>query len=72
LTGKHAFAGADRRLTPISEYIPNAPAEWQNFFIRALADHPEERPHSPQILFSEFRAAFRVAADAALPHYGTA
>ena len=68
LTGKHAFAGADRRFTPITEYLPNAPAEWQNFFIRALADHPEERPHSPQILFSEFRAAFRVTADAELSH----
>jgi serine/threonine-protein kinase len=67
LTGRHAFAGG-RRFTPITEYIPNAPAEWQNFFVRALADQPEERPHSPQILFSEFLAAFRIAADAANPH----
>jgi tRNA A-37 threonylcarbamoyl transferase component Bud32 len=67
LTGRHAFAGANRCFTPITEYIPNAPGEWQNFFVRALADQPEERPHSPQILFSEFLAAFRMAADAA-PH----
>lgn len=68
LTGRHAFAGADRRFTPIMEYIPNAPAEWQNFFVRALADQPEKRPHSPQILFSEFLATFKMAADAATPH----
>jgi hypothetical protein len=63
LTGKHAFAGG-RRFALITEYMPNAPAEWQNFFVRALADQPEERPHSPQMLFSEFLAAFRMAADA--------
>jgi eukaryotic-like serine/threonine-protein kinase len=68
LTGRHAFAGDNRCFTPITEYIPNAPTEWQNFFVRALAEQPEERPHSPQILFSEFLAAFRIAADAALPH----
>ena len=68
LTGRHAFAGADRRFTPITKYIPNAPAEWQNFFVRALAYQPDERPHSPQILFSEFLAAFRMGADTPLPH----
>ena len=68
LTGRHAFAGADHRLRPITEYIPNAPVDWQNFFIRALADQPEKRPHSPDILFSEFLAAFRMAADVTLPH----
>jgi len=67
LTGRHAFAGSGPCLTPITEYIPNAPAEWQNFFTRALAHQPAERPHSPQILFSEFLAAFRMAADVALP-----
>jgi eukaryotic-like serine/threonine-protein kinase len=67
LTGRHAFAGPDRRFTPITEFIPNAPAEWQNFFVRALADQPQERPHSPQILLSEFLAAFRMAGNAALP-----
>lgn len=66
LTGRHAFAQDNRCFTPITEYIPNAPAEWQNFFLRALADQPEERPHSPQILFSEFLVAFRIPADAAL------
>jgi eukaryotic-like serine/threonine-protein kinase len=68
LTGRHAFAGVNRCFTPIAEYIPNAPAEWQNFFVRALADQPEDRPPSPQILFSEFLAAFRMGADAVLPH----
>jgi serine/threonine protein kinase len=68
VTGRHAFAGPDHCFTPITEYIPNAPAEWQNFFARALADQPQERPHSPQILLSEFLATFRMAGDAALPH----
>jgi eukaryotic-like serine/threonine-protein kinase len=68
LTGRHAFAGPDRCFTPIPEHIPNAPAEWQNFFVRALADQPQERPHSPLILLSEFLAAFRMAGDATLPH----
>lgn len=66
LTGKHPFA--DGRLTPVTEYMHNAPAAWQSFFARALADRPEDRPPSAQALFSEFVAAFRVAADAATPH----
>jgi serine/threonine-protein kinase len=65
LTGRHPFAG--RRLTPVMEYIPNAPAAWQSFFVRVLADRPEERPPSAQVLFSEFLAVFHVAADAATP-----
>ena len=68
LTGRHPFSGGGRHPTPISEYIPNAPVEWQNFFIRALADRPEERPHSPQMLFVEFLSAFRITADAAVPN----
>jgi hypothetical protein len=68
LTGRHPFAGPDHCFTPITEYIPDAPVQWQNFFVRALADQPEERPHSPQILLSEFLATFRMEGDAALPH----
>jgi hypothetical protein len=65
LTGRHPIAGG--RLTPVTKHIPDAPARWQSFFARALADRPEERPPSAQVLFSEFLAAFRVAADAATP-----
>ncbi len=66
LTGRRPFAAG--RLTPVAEYVHNAPAAWHSFFLRTLADHPEDRPQSAQALFSEFLAAFRVAADAATPH----
>lgn len=66
LTGRRPFAGG--RLTPVTEYVHNAPVAWQSFFARALADCPKDRPPSAQALFSEFTAVFRVAADVVTPH----
>jgi len=38
-------------------HCPDAPPAWQEFFLRALAPRPENRPPSAQAFFSEFESA---------------
>ena len=65
LTGKYPFVrppGAPgfaiesyRRFRPLSEEIRDAPADWEDFFVGALAFEPTNRPVSPKLLFAEFQ-----------------
>ncbi len=67
LTGAHPFAVTDPaqwqsallagRFTPLAAHLPEAPARWQEFFARALARQPEQRPGSAQLFFSELERA---------------
>jgi tRNA A-37 threonylcarbamoyl transferase component Bud32 len=60
LTGDRPFSGASMLAgpaTPISKHLPDAPASWRDFFTRALAIQPSDRPSSATILFSELRHA---------------
>jgi serine/threonine-protein kinase len=67
LTGQHPFgtgsgpelhaAVLGGRFTPVAVACPDAPSAWQEFFLRALAQRPEDRPHSAQVFFSELEHA---------------
>lgn len=67
LTGARPFAGSypsewhvailSGRVTPISVHAPDAPASWQDFFERALALDPSQRPDSATSFFSELEQA---------------
>jgi len=62
LTGAHPFPAAsvaqmhysivNGRFTPISTHLPDAPAEWQQFFERALSPKSEVRPQSAKEFIS--------------------
>jgi serine/threonine-protein kinase len=63
VTGAHPFAGAGlalhaavlaSRITPVRVHIPDAAAQWDAFFARALAAEPADRPGSARELFAEF------------------
>ncbi|MGH9650943.1 MAG: hypothetical protein ACRD3I_10790, partial [Terriglobales bacterium] len=66
LTGQHPFgtgsgpevhaAVLGGRFIPIVVACPDAPPAWQEFFLRALALRPENRPQSAQAFFSELES----------------
>ncbi len=68
LTGARPFAGATGaelrssvlagRFTPLTRYLPEAPARWQDFFSRAFAVERSNRPGSAREFFSDFERAF--------------
>ncbi len=72
LTGRHPFAAESTaelhaavlggHLTPFAASYPDAPAAWQEFFQKALALRPEDRPQSAQSFFSELERALGRAA----------
>jgi hypothetical protein len=65
LTGIHPFDGSTSldisnrilagQVTPLRTHFPEAPASWQRFFDRALADNVESRQESSPQFFSEFK-----------------
>jgi eukaryotic-like serine/threonine-protein kinase len=67
LTGVHPFARtttiewqADTlagSFTPVTKHLPDAPARWQEFFARAFAVNPPERPASARMFLSELEQA---------------
>jgi serine/threonine-protein kinase len=60
LTGARPFSGASMLsgpATPVSKYLPDSPASWQDFFARALAIQPSNRPGSASVFFSELQHA---------------
>ncbi|MCJ7504036.1 MAG: protein kinase [Acidobacteriia bacterium] len=68
LTGAQPFAGgvtpADwqvallaGRFTPVAKHLPEAPAQWQEFFARAFALERERRPGSARVFFSALEQA---------------
>jgi len=67
LTGARPFAGLSPtewhvailsgRVTPIYVHAPDAPASWQDFFERALALDPSQRPDSATSFFSQLEQA---------------
>ena len=71
LTGTHPFPATSvgqmqyaivrGRFTPLSASLPDAPAEWQQFFNRALNPNTSERPQSAKEFVSALHTAFGVA-----------
>lgn len=71
LTGKHPFPGmslsqmhhsiVQGRFTPVAVDLPGAPAQWQQFFERALSLNPAERPRSAREFLSTLTMAFGLA-----------
>jgi len=72
LTGTHPFpatsvgqmhyAIVNGRFTPLSTCLPDAPAEWQQFFERALSPKTAVRPQSAKEFVSTLGKAFAIAA----------
>lgn len=68
LTGTHPFPATSvgqmqhsivsGRLTPLSTHLPDAPAEWQQFFERALSPTTAVRPQSAKEFLSALGKAF--------------
>jgi serine/threonine-protein kinase len=68
LTGAHPFQNDAEQVwrnvllgksaTPIHTYLPEAPSTCQDFFSRALAQDPAQRPGSALMLFSELEQVF--------------
>ncbi|MFZ0420050.1 MAG: protein kinase [Candidatus Sulfotelmatobacter sp.] len=68
LTGTHPFPATsvgqmhnaiiNGRFTPLSTHLPDAPAEWQQFFERALSPKTAERQQSAKEFVSTLREAF--------------
>lgn len=68
LTGAHPFPATsvgqmhhsivDGRFTPLSSHLPDAPAEWQQFFERALSSKTTVRPQSAREFVSALGKAF--------------
>jgi len=71
LTGMHPFPASSvgqmhhsiisGRFTPISTHLPDAPAEWQQFFDRALCPKTAARPQSAKEFVSALGKAFALA-----------
>jgi serine/threonine-protein kinase len=71
LTGVHPFAASSvdqmhyavvhGRFAPLSDRLPDAPAEWQHFFEAALSPSSAERPQSAREFLSVLRKAFSAA-----------
>lgn len=65
LTGMHPFRGTtsaevrnailDGHATALYDYLPDAPATWQNFFEKALSQDPVQRPQSADQLLLDFK-----------------
>jgi tRNA A-37 threonylcarbamoyl transferase component Bud32 len=72
LTGAHPFPATSigqmhhsivyGRFTPLSTHVPDAPAEWQQFFERALSPKTALRPQSAREFLSSLSKALAVAA----------
>ena len=70
LTGAHPFpatsvgqmhyAIVSGGFTPLSTHLPDAPAEWQQFFERALSPHTAARPQSAKEFVSDLGKALRL------------
>jgi hypothetical protein len=70
LTGAHPFPATsvgqmhysivDGRFTPLSTHLPDAPAEWQQFFERALNPKSASRPQSAKEFVSAVGKAFGI------------
>jgi len=70
LTGTHPFPATSvgqmhhsivqGRFTPLSTHLPDAPAEWQQFFERALSPQTTARPQSVAEFVSILGKAFAV------------
>jgi len=68
LTGAHPFPASSvgqmhysivsGGFTPLSTHLPDAPAEWQQFFERALSPKTVVRPQSAREFVSDLRKAF--------------
>jgi tRNA A-37 threonylcarbamoyl transferase component Bud32 len=68
LTGTHPFPATsvgqmhhsivNGRFTPLTTYLPDAPAEWQQFFERALSPKTATRPQSAKEFVSTLGEAF--------------
>jgi len=68
LTGAHPFPASSvgqmhyaivsGGFTPLSTHLPDAPAEWQQFFERALSPKTAVRPQSAKEFVSDLRKAF--------------
>jgi serine/threonine-protein kinase len=68
LTGARPFAGAGSaewqgallagRFTPLAQHLPEAPPRAQEFFARALAPDPAQRPRSAREFLTAFEQAF--------------
>jgi tRNA A-37 threonylcarbamoyl transferase component Bud32 len=68
LTGTHPFPATSvgqmhhsivyGRFTPLSTHCPDAPAEWQQFFERALSPKTAQRPQSAKEFVSSMGTAF--------------
>ena len=68
LTGTHPFPATsvgqmqysivNGRFTPLPTHLPDAPAEWQQFFERALSPKTAERPQSAKEFVSTLGKAF--------------
>jgi len=54
------YAIVSGRFTPLSTHLPEAPAEWQQFFERALNPQSSARPQSAKEFVSTLRKAFAV------------
>jgi hypothetical protein len=46
--------------TPLSTHLPDAPAEWQQFFERALSPQTAARPQSAKEFVSDLGKALRL------------
>ncbi len=56
--GQMHYAIVNGRFTPLSTALPDAPAEWQSFFERALNPKTVVRPQSAKEFVSAFEKAF--------------
>ncbi len=63
--GQLHYAIVQGRFTPLATHLPEAPAEWQQFFGRALSPQTAERPQSAEDFFSALRKAFALAGNRA-------
>jgi len=55
------YSIAHGRFTPLSSHLPDAPAEWQEFFERALNPKMTVRPQSAREFLTALESAFAVA-----------
>jgi len=56
--GQTHYSIANGRFTALSTHLPDAPAEWQQFFERALSPKTAVRPQSAKEFVAILGAAF--------------
>ncbi|MGA3211629.1 MAG: protein kinase [Terriglobales bacterium] len=56
--GQMHYAMVNGQFTPLSTYLPGVPAEWQQFFVRALSPKTADRPQSAKEFVSTLGTAF--------------